>query len=109
VSPFTPTRVAPCRRPILSWVYASLELSPSTPRILKPARTTSVRARSLTRRLGNAAQRTSRPSHRVKPPQNGGIGLASSTDSRPLQDWPAPPLDGAPTPLALGIQASPSP
>jgi hypothetical protein len=36
-SPFTPTRVAPSRRPILSWVSASLKRSPSTPRDLEPA------------------------------------------------------------------------
>jgi hypothetical protein len=39
-SPFAPTRVAPSRRPILSWVCASLKISPSTPRILGPAQTT---------------------------------------------------------------------
>jgi len=33
-SPFTPARVAPHRWPILSWASASLELSPSTPRVL---------------------------------------------------------------------------
>jgi hypothetical protein len=38
-SPFAPTRVAPCQRSILSWVSASLEPSPSTPRILGPAQT----------------------------------------------------------------------
>jgi hypothetical protein len=39
-SPFTPTRVAPSRRPILSWVVASLKISPPTPRILRPAQAT---------------------------------------------------------------------
>jgi hypothetical protein len=39
-SPFEPTRVAPCRPPILSWSFASLEPSPSTPRILRPAQPT---------------------------------------------------------------------
>jgi hypothetical protein len=39
-SPFTPTRVAPSRRPILSWVSASLKISPPTPRILRPAQAT---------------------------------------------------------------------
>jgi hypothetical protein len=33
-SPFAPARVAPNRRPILSWVSAPLERSPPTPRIL---------------------------------------------------------------------------
>jgi hypothetical protein len=36
-SPFTPTRVAPSQRPLLSWPSAPPELSPSTPRILGPA------------------------------------------------------------------------
>jgi hypothetical protein len=44
-SPFTPTRVAPSQRPILSWTSASLELSPSTPRILYPSWTTRIQAR----------------------------------------------------------------
>jgi hypothetical protein len=35
-SPFAPARVAPSRRPILSWVSAPLEPSPPTPRILRP-------------------------------------------------------------------------
>jgi len=33
-SPFTSTRVAPSPRSILSWIFASLELSPSPPRVL---------------------------------------------------------------------------
>ena len=41
-SPFTPTRVAPSLRSILSWVSASLEPSPSTLRILGPAQTARV-------------------------------------------------------------------
>jgi hypothetical protein len=35
-SPYAPTRVAPARRPILSWTSAPLEPSPPTPRILEP-------------------------------------------------------------------------
>jgi hypothetical protein len=44
-SPFAPTRVAPSQRPILSWTSASLELSPSTPRILNPSWTTRIQTR----------------------------------------------------------------
>ena len=38
-SPCAPARVASRRRSILSWVFASLEPSPSTPGILEPAQT----------------------------------------------------------------------
>jgi hypothetical protein len=45
-NPFTPSQVALKRRPILSWSSAPLELSPPTPRILRPARAHWARARA---------------------------------------------------------------
>jgi hypothetical protein len=60
-SPFALTRVASSQRPILSWVSAPLELSPSTPRILRPARSTRLRTCPLTRRLRDTTQGTLRP------------------------------------------------
>jgi hypothetical protein len=48
------------------------------------------------------------PSRRVRPPQHECTGTTSSTAFGPLRDRPAPPLDGAPTPLALELRASPS-
>jgi len=42
-------------------------------------------------------------------PNTEALGTTSSAVSSPLRDWPAPPLGGAPTPMALELRASPSP
>jgi len=60
-SPFAPTRVAPSRRPILSWASASLELSPSTPWILRPAQTRGPEHAPVGRSLRDTTRGTSRP------------------------------------------------
>ena len=108
-SPFAPDRVAPNRRPILSWASASLERSPSTPRSLGPVHAPKDTDTVLTRRIGRATRRTSRP------PAPGETSPNHKDRARPLDgfrscgDRPEPPLDGSPTPMALGHRANPEP
>jgi hypothetical protein len=90
-SPFAPTRVTPGRWPILSWVLAPPEPSPSTPRNLGPARATRARTCPLTRRIGDTAGRTSQP---LSPGETTPMcpyertGLLSSTVTTPLEGGP---------------------
>jgi hypothetical protein len=98
VSPFATTRVSPGRRPILSWIFSPLEPSPSTPRVLTPPdHENQVHASRRTTR------RTSRPPEpgSISPTPKEECRVDLSTDSSPLRDWTAPPLDGAPTPLTF--------
>jgi hypothetical protein len=62
------------------------------------------------RRLQARLKGSRNPSRRVRPFQGNRSNLepSSSPDSGPLRDRPAPPLGGAPTPLALELRASPS-
>ena len=57
-------------RPILSWVSASLEPSPSTPRVLKPTRTARERARPQPEDLGARPRGHRCPPSQVKPSQH---------------------------------------
>jgi hypothetical protein len=106
-NPFAPSRVAPSQRPMLPWSSASLERSPLTPRILRPARTTRARTPDLARRLGLATRGTSRPLAPGETPPGPKSRKASSAASSPLRDWPAPPLGGAPTPSTLELPSKP--
>jgi hypothetical protein len=70
-SPFGPTQVAPRRPPILSWSFAPLKRSPSTPRILRPAQLTQERAEHAASPEGSPARPEGPcdPSRRVSPPR----------------------------------------
>jgi hypothetical protein len=90
--------------PLLSWVSASLEPSPSTPRNLDPPEPRGpVHAPS----SGDSAHGP----EDLTPPRPGEtvptrMHRNSLVDGfRPLEDRPAPPLDGVPTPLALEPRA----
>jgi hypothetical protein len=107
-SPFAPTQVAPSLRPILSWVFAPLELSPSTPRILEPARTTRVRTCPDGRSLRDTTRGTSRPlAPGETPPTRKALGWSRRRGSDPSQGRPAPPLGGAPSSVVLGPPGEP--
>jgi len=66
-SPFAPTRVAPHQRSILSWVYAFLKPSPSTPWILDPPRPRGSEHGPLSEDSGSRLEGPCNPSRRVKP------------------------------------------
>jgi len=98
------TRVAPRRRPMLSWAYAPLECSPDTLRILRPAQARRPKHAPSPEGSSAATQRTSKtpkdpfdPSGRVRPPKihectkgtssadsSPGVGPARTTSRRPL-------------------------
>jgi hypothetical protein len=93
------------RRPILSWVSAPLELSPSTPRILDPSRpeglnTNSCLAARDSKDRGPTCQ--VRPSRFPKAPVRTSRRIPAS-----LRGQPAPPLDGVSFSLDLGTPGKP--
>jgi hypothetical protein len=100
-SPFALTRVASSQRPILSCVYAPLELSPSTPWILDPPRPRGSKHAPSPEGSRPRPKGSCNPSRRVRPFRARiAHETTSSTDSDPLRDRPAPPLGGDPAPLA---------
>jgi len=99
-NPFASFRVAPTRRPLLSWVSSPPE-SPSRPRILDPPGL-EARTRPLARRLGVATPGTSSPRRRVR------SSPRPKAADRPRRRLPAPFGTGphrlsaaSPSPLAF--------
>jgi len=109
VSPFAPNPSCPVPAVVTLLGSYPSGAFPPTPWALWPAQTTRIwtcpRPKTQARLKGPLS-----PSRRVRPFQiQKHLETTSSTDSSPLRDWPAPPLDGAPTPLVLELRASPSP
>jgi hypothetical protein len=107
-NPFALVWVAPPQRPLLSWVFAPPELSPFAPRVLSPARTTSVRTRPSPEGSGSRPRGPLDPQRRVRPPLHLRAESPSSAVSGPLRDRPAPPLGDAPTPSTLVTTGEPA-
>jgi hypothetical protein len=108
-SPFAPGQVAPNRRPILSWAFASLEPSPPRLGVSNPPAPRGTRTPSSPEGSDARHEGPCDPSRQAKPHQ------IASDPTRPLDgfrscgDRPEPPLDGSPTPVALGHRAHPAP
>jgi hypothetical protein len=109
-SPFAPTRVATGWRSILSWVSRlsrafSFHASDSLTRQDHECPGTLPRSKAQERGSSDLAAKPSPGEHANMEV----LGSARRQTPVLVQEWTAPPLDGVPTPLALGIQASPSP
>jgi hypothetical protein len=101
VSPYPPSRVAPNRRPILSWAFAPLELSPSAPRILIPARSRKTEHSLASEEVRERLSGSCNPPSRVRLSLHRSKEFNASAASDPLRDQPAPPLGGAPTSMTF--------
>jgi hypothetical protein len=89
-----------------SRVSAPSKLSPSTPRVLNPPASEDTN-KTLVRRLGCSIRRTGSPLDRVRPSSSTSTQEDLVDSFQPLEDWPAPPLDGNPSLLALDSRAHP--
>jgi hypothetical protein len=106
-SPFTLTRVASSQRPILSWAYASLKYSPSTPRIFDPPEPPGSEHAPSPEGSGARLKGPRDPSSRVRPSryQKQRDNLVSRF--RPLEGRPAPPPRRRSNSLDLGTTGEP--
>jgi hypothetical protein len=95
-------------RPMLSWVSAPLESSPSKPRSLIPAKARGPKHARLPVGSGTlpTGSQPSRPGEASPVPRK--FGSTCSTASDPLRGRPAPPLGGAPPLLTLERRAHPT-
>lgn len=88
---------------------APLKPSPSSPRPSDPPRPRGPEHAHHPKDPGTT-RRTLRPLGPGEPlTETNATAQVSSADSSPLRDWPAPPLDGVSSPMALNRRANPTP
>jgi len=100
-SPFTTPRVAPRRRPMLSWAFAPLKSPPPTPGVLEPTRARAPEHATRPEALAPRVRDLSTPASGGPTNEQECPAVNPSTDSSPLRGWPEPPLGGSPPPMAL--------